>query len=89
VRGVRRSHGRITRLGNPDTDPAYQPVTGGQASPPAPMVMPLAAVWLQPVSDQYATVAYSEYHPMWAPDGETIPAMAPGRWAQLRAAGRP
>ena len=95
MRGVRRTnHGRA-RLSRPGTTPAYQPVTtgpsGGQASPPAVAVMPMSEVLVypDPATSGYSTLAYRGMHPIWAPDGETILARSPGRWGQLRAAGRP
>lgn len=88
MRGIKRDQHRADRLRSPGGSPEYAPVTGGQASPPAPMVMPLHEVIIAPVTDQYATVAYRGLTPIWAPSGEAIPARAPGRWAQLRAAGR-
>lgn len=93
MRGVRRKQGRAQRFSSPGQAapmPALPgPVTGGQASPPAPMVMPLAEVLVSPVTQPgYVTLGYRGLVPIWAPDGQTIPARAPGRWAQLRAAGR-
>lgn len=100
MRGVRRvNHGRA-RLAQPAMGARqFQPVTqaetgavaGGQASPPAVAVMPMAEVLVypDPATSGYSTVAYRGLHPVWAPDGETILARAPGRWGQLRAAGRP
>lgn len=97
MRGIRRTnHGRA-RLTRPGTMPAYQPVAsspgvaGGQASPPAVAVMPMAEVLVypDPAASGYSTVAYRGMAPIWAPDGETILARSPGRWGQLRAAGRP
>lgn len=67
----------------------YQPVTGGQASPPAPMVMPLSRVTVSAAQGQYVTVGQEDLTPIWATDGAPIPAAAPGTWGQLRAAGRP
>jgi hypothetical protein len=91
MRGIRRvNHGRA-RLSQPGTAPGFAPMSGGQASPPAPMEMPLAEVLVYPDPAQagYATIAYRGVTPIWATDGAAIPARAPGRWAQLRAAGRP
>ena len=34
-------------------------------------------------------VRYQDVTTMWGPNGEPIPATAPGSWGQLRAAGRP
>lgn len=69
---------------------AMNPVTGGAASPGGvPMTMPLQQVIVQQTSDQYVTVGSQELEPIWAPDGETIPATGSGRWGQLIAAGNP
>src|ERR1700748_2902339 len=59
------------------------------ASPPGPMVMPMPAVIIGPVTGQYVSVGAVEMVPIFTADGAAIPATAPGRWAQLRAAGRP
>lgn len=65
-------------------------VSGGAASPSAPGTMPLAEVLVFPEpGGTYATVAYRGLSPVFTPDGAAIPASAPGRWAQLRMAGRP
>jgi hypothetical protein len=53
-------------------------------TPATPMVMPLALVTITPHG-----VTQQDMAPIYAPDGETIAATAPGSWAQLRAAGRP
>lgn len=91
MRGVKRTnHGRA-RLSSPGmASGGYQPVTGGQASPPSVMTMPLAEVlvWPSPSEAGYATVAYRGVTPIWTTDGAAIPARAPGHWGQLRAAGR-
>ena len=77
-------------LSNPSGGAAATPVTGSQASPGGtPMIMPVQTVTVQPTSSQYVTVGSSEYTPIYAPDGETVPGTAPGRWDQLRQAGRP
>lgn len=68
----------------------YRPLTaGGQASPPAVMVMPMSLVTVQPASSQYVSAGMQDMAPLWTADGAAIPATAPGRWGQLRAAGRP
>jgi hypothetical protein len=69
--------------------PVTAPVTGSAASPPAVMQMPLAQVIIQPTSSQYVTVGAQELVPIWTTDGAAVPGTAPGRWDQLRAAGRP
>ena len=68
----------------------YTPVTGGAASPGGtPMVMPLSRVTVARTGSQYVTVGMEGLTPVFTPDGAAIPASAPGRWAQLKAAGRP
>jgi len=67
-------------------------VTGGGASPDAVSVMPLALVTLYPEpGGQYSTAAYQGLAPIFTSgqDAAAVPATSPGRWAQLRAAGRP
>ena len=79
---------------------AYAPVaagdvTGGAASPSgAPGVMPLAQVTVYPdprQSGQYSTIAYQGLAPIYTSgqDAAAVPATSPGRWGQLKAAGRP
>jgi hypothetical protein len=65
------------------------PNGGSMASPPSVMVMPLAAVVIGPVQGEYVTLGAQDLTPIFTPDGAAIPATAPGRWVQLRAAGRP
>jgi hypothetical protein len=73
----------------------YSPVTGSAASPGGtPNVMPLARVLVYPApGGQYATIAYQGLAPIYTSGGNAggaaVPATAPGRWAQLAAAGRP
>jgi hypothetical protein len=77
-------------LSNPSGGAAATPVSGSEASPGGtPMIMPLQQVTVQPTSSQYCTIGSSEYTPIYDPTGETIPGTAPGRWDQLRQAGRP
>jgi hypothetical protein len=69
-------------------------VTGGNASPAAADVMPLALVTVYPEpGGQYSTIAYQGLVPIFTSGslggGAAVPATSPGRWAQLRAAGRP
>jgi hypothetical protein len=64
-------------------------VTGSHASPPSVMVMPLALVTVQPATSPWVMVGMEDLAPIWTTDGGPIPATAPGRWGQLRAAGRP
>lgn len=96
MRNVRRTdHGR-RRVTRPAASPVLEQVdaaamTGGAASPPAVSVMPLAEVLVYPSPSQagYVTVAYRGLSPIFTADGAAVPGRAPGRWAQLRAAGRP
>lgn len=77
-------------LGNPAGGAAVTPVSGSEASPSGtPMIMPLQVISVYPASGQYVTIGSGEYTPLYAPDGETIPGTAPGRWDQLMQAGRP
>lgn len=73
----------------PGESAGYQPVTGGQASPPAMMVMPIQRVTVSSASSQYVTLGHEDLTPIWTTDGAAVPASAPGTWGQLRAAGRP
>jgi hypothetical protein len=70
------------------TDGSAQ-VTGGSASPAGADVMPLAMVTVYPAPGGYQTLAYQGLAPIFTADGAAVPATSPGRWAQLRAAGRP
>lgn len=58
------------------------------ASPPGPMVMPMQAVTVGPTSSQYVTLGAQDLVPLITADGAPVPATAPGRWGQVRAAGR-
>lgn len=62
----------------------YHPVGTAET----PMVMPVAAVVVSAAQGQYVTLGSMEYSPLFTADGAVIPAVAPGRWAQLAAAGR-
>jgi hypothetical protein len=65
-------------------------VSGGGASPEAVGVMPLASVEVYPEpGGGYSTIAYKGLVPLFTEDGAVIPASSPGRWGQLRQAGRP
>jgi hypothetical protein len=66
------------------------PMTGGAASPGGvPMEMPLAMVNVYPAPGGYVTVAYQDLAPIFTSDGAAVPAVTPGRWGQLAAAGSP
>lgn len=69
--------------------PAGAQVTGGRASPAGADVMPLALVTIYPTPGGYQTLAYQGLAPVFTADGAAVPSTSPGRWAQLRAAGRP
>ena len=65
-------------------------VTGSAASPTGADVMPLAAVTVYPEpGGGYSTLGYQGLVPIFTADGAAIPSTSPGRWAQLRMAGRP
>jgi len=60
------------------------------ATPPAVQVMPLQAVVVGPTTGtDYVTLGMQEMTPIFTTDGAAIPATAPGRWQQVKAAGRP
>lgn len=64
--------------------------TGGVASPGgAPMVMPVSAVLVGPVTGDYVTVGMEDLAPLFTTDGAAIPAAASGGWGQVRPAGSP
>jgi hypothetical protein len=63
----------------------YHPV--GTAA--TPMLMPVSTVVVSAAQGQYVTLGSMEYSPLFTTDGAVIPAVAPGRWGQLAAAGRP
>jgi hypothetical protein len=73
----------------PGAEAGYKPMGSGHASPAAVMVMPVALVTVQPTSSQYVTAGMQDLAPIWTTDGAAVPSTAPGRWGQLRAAGRP
>jgi hypothetical protein len=85
-----RKHRLIHRIRGTGAQPAMTPLPSGHPAVPGPQVMPLAEVLTYPAGPAgYSMVAYRELVPIWAPAGEAIPARSPGRWGQLRAAGRP
>lgn len=61
----------------------------GEAHPavPAPMLLPLAQVLVNPVSSDYVTLAMQDLAPLVTADGAMVPASGPGRWDQLALAG--
>lgn len=66
----------------------YHP--GGTAE--TPMVMPVQLVTVTAgagTPGPFVTLGSAEFNPLWTTDGALIPSVAPGRWAQLHAAGRP
>jgi hypothetical protein len=87
VARVQGSHKRAMNSYTPVSTGAQ--VTGGNASPTSADVMPLAQVSVYPAPGGYATIAYRGLAPIFTADGAAVPATAPGRWAQLFAAGRP
>lgn len=56
-----------------------------------PMTMPISQVVVGPPYAGTVTVGYSEYAPLYltGDQGGAVPGTGPGRWDQLRAAGRP
>jgi hypothetical protein len=90
IRTQKLSH-RIANVGNVNRQAmgTYHPV-GTSATP---MVMPLALVEIQAPAYSYGgnlgAITYQDTTTMWGPNGEPIPATAPGSWGQLHAAGRP
>jgi hypothetical protein len=73
----------------PGAADGYQPIGQGNASPPAVQVMPVSRVIIGPVTSPYVSLGVEDLTPVWTTDGAPVPASAPGRWGQLRAAGRP
>jgi hypothetical protein len=73
----------------PGQDDGYQPLGSGNASPAAVQVMPIARVTIGPTTSPYVQLGMEDLTPIWTTDGAAVPAIAPGRWGQLRAAGRP
>jgi len=61
----------------------------GDAHPAVPgqMVLPLALVTVNPVDDNYVTLAMQDLAPLTTADGAMVPAVGPGRWDQLKLAG--
>ena len=61
----------------------------GDAHPavPAPMLIPLAQVTVNPTDSNYVTLGMEDLAPITTADGAMIPATTPGRWDQLRLAG--
>jgi hypothetical protein len=61
------------------------------AIPSTPMAMPVAQVVVGPPYAGTVSVGYAEFAPLYlAGDrGAAVPGTGPGRWDQLRAAGRP
>jgi len=101
IRHMRSNHARRNqghRQVTPTTNAAGQttgvaiapPMTGGAASPGgAPMTMPLSMVTVYPAPGGYSTIAYQDLAPIFTSDGAAVPAVTPGRWGQLAAAGSP
>jgi hypothetical protein len=66
----------------------HQTVMSGQhPAVPAPMLLPLAQVTVNPVDDNYVTLAMQELAPITTADGAMVPATSPGKWDQLALAG--
>jgi hypothetical protein len=61
------------------------------AVPGTPMAMPLSQVVVGPPYSGAVSVGYAEFAPLFltGDQGGAVPGTGPGRWDQLRAAGRP
>jgi hypothetical protein len=58
-------------------------------TPATPMTMPLSLVIYTPGTHYPSgTLTYEDVHPIWAPDGAIISAMAPSPAVNVHAAGR-
>jgi hypothetical protein len=76
--------------------PGYQaapsgPVTGQHPDPGMTAGItsgPLSLVTVQPVDNNYVTLGMQEYQPIYTADGAIIASTGPGRWDQLRQAGK-
>lgn len=62
-------------------------MTGAHPAVPAPMVMPLTQVTVNPIDQNYVTLGVADVLPLTLADGAMVPATAPGRWDQLAQAG--
>ena len=62
-------------------------MAGQHPAVPAPMLIPLAQVTVNPVDSNYVTLAMEDLAPLTTADGAMVPATAPGRWDQLALAG--
>ena len=62
-------------------------MAGQHPAVPAPMLIPLAQVTVNPVNSNYVTLAMEDLAPLTTADGAMVPATAPGRWDQLALAG--
>lgn len=80
---------RTTRTRPGQVPAGAAPVTGGQASPPSVMAMPLAAVQVGPYRSGYVTLGAHDLTPLYTTDGAAVPSDSPGRWGQVVAAGNP
>ena len=54
---------------------------------PGPMLMPLSQVTVNPVDNNYVTLAMQDLAPLTTADGAMVPASGPGSWDQLKLAG--
>lgn len=63
-------------------------MASGHPAVPGPMLLPLAMVTVQPVDNNYVTLAMQDLSPIYTADGAMVPANAPGKWDQLTLAGR-
>ena len=69
--------------------PTHSQAAMGSAHPavPAPMLIPLALVTVNPSDSNYVTMGMEMLAPLVTADGAMVPASGPGRWDQLRLAG--
>lgn len=87
IRKQRLSH-RIAAAGSKSQRAAVAAGYHPAGTAETPMLMPIAAVVVSAAQGQYVTLGSMEYSPLFTTDGAVIPAVAPGRWGQLAAAGR-
>jgi hypothetical protein len=62
-------------------------MAGQHPAVPAPMILPLALVTVNPSSSGYVTLAMQDLAPIVTADGAMVPASGPGKWDQLMMAG--
>ena len=85
---IRRQRLRHRIHAHPGTQAAVQGSYHPAGTAETPMSMPVATVIVSAAQGQYVTLGSMEFTPLFTTDGAVIPAVAPGRWGQLVAAGR-